>query len=119
MTRGLRRTVGTGRAIVSLARTSRISFLAAATAYYAFVSVFPLVLLVIAVGSLLGGDALAEQALTSISGILSDNGQELVRETLSGGASRGGATVVGVGVLFWSGLRVFRGLTLAFATIYR
>jgi len=112
------RLLGTGREIVDRTRTSRLSFLAAATAYYAFVSVFPLVLLLVAVGSLLGGDTLAGQVLAAVSGVLSESGQELLRGALSGGAGRGGATVASVGVLAWSGLRVFRGLTLAFATVY-
>ena len=109
---------GTGREIVGLTRTSRLPFLAAATAYYAFVSVFPLIVLGIAVGSLVGGDALAQQGIATVSGVLSPSGQDLLREALSDGAGRSGATLVGIGVLFWSGLRVFRGLTLAFATVY-
>jgi len=110
--------LGTGRNIVGLTRRSRLSFLAAATAYYAFVSVFPLVLLVIAIGSLLGGDALAEAVLAAVSDVLSPSGRDVLRDALASGAGRGEATVVGVGVLFWSGLRVFRGLTLAFGTVY-
>jgi membrane protein len=78
----------------------------------------PLVLLVVAVGSLLGGDAIAERVLGAISDSLSASGRELLRETLTSGTGRTGATVVGVGVLAWSGLRVFRGLTMAFGTIY-
>ncbi|WP_135667635.1 YhjD/YihY/BrkB family envelope integrity protein [Halorhabdus rudnickae] len=113
-----RTVLGTGREIVGLAQSSRLSFLAAATAYYAFVSVFPLVLLIIAVGSLLGGDALAGQVVATVGGALSPSGRALLREALVSGAGRGGATLVGVGVLLWSGLRVFRGLTLAFATVY-
>ena len=109
---------GTGREIVGLARTSRLPFLAAATAYYAFVSVFPLALLVIVLGSLLGGDGLAETVVAAVGGALSPSGRALLREALVSGAGRGGATIVGVGVLLWSGLRVFRGLTLAFATVY-
>ncbi|MFW5974503.1 MAG: YihY/virulence factor BrkB family protein, partial [Natrialbaceae archaeon] len=110
--------LGTGRDIVGLTLSSRLSFLAAATAYYAFVSVFPLVLLVVALGSLLGGDLLADALVGAVSGVLSESGREVLRETLSSGAGRGGATVAGVAVLLWSGLRVFRGLTLAFATVY-
>jgi len=110
--------LGTGREIVGLTQTSRLSFLAAATAYYAFVSVFPLVLLVIAVGSLVGGDALAEQVVAAVSGVLSPSGQDVLRETLASEAGRGGATLVGITVLLWSGLRVFRGLTLAFGMVY-
>ncbi|WP_136689425.1 YhjD/YihY/BrkB family envelope integrity protein [Halorhabdus amylolytica] len=109
---------GTGREVVGLTLSSRLSFLAAATAYYAFVSVFPLALLVVAVGSFVGGDVLAEAVVGAVSGVLSETGRDLLRETLSSGAGRGGATVAGVGVLLWSGLRVFRGLTLAFATVY-
>ncbi|WP_181685120.1 YihY/virulence factor BrkB family protein [Halorhabdus salina] len=118
MSHRVRGVIGTTRGIVTTVRESRLSFLAAGTAYYAFVSVFPLVLLVVAIGSLLGGDAIAEEVLGTVSSVLSPSGRELLRGTLASENGRASATVVGVGVLAWSGLRVFRGLTMAFGTIY-
>ncbi|MFW5978235.1 MAG: YihY/virulence factor BrkB family protein, partial [Halohasta sp.] len=113
-----RRLVSTGWAVAGVIRTSRVSFLAAATAYYAFVSVFPLVLLVLAVGSIVGGEPLAERVVATIGNALSPNGQTLLVEAITSDAGRGGATIVGIAGLLWGGLRVFRGLDLAFAAIY-
>ncbi|MFB6202773.1 MAG: YhjD/YihY/BrkB family envelope integrity protein [Halorhabdus sp.] len=118
MARTVRGVLGTGREVVALTRRSRLSFLAAATAYYAFVSVFPLVLLAVVLGSVFGGNVLAERIVAAVGNVLSPGGQTVLRDALSGRAGRGGATLVGVAVLVWSGSRVFRGLTLAFATIY-
>ncbi|WP_158855223.1 YihY/virulence factor BrkB family protein [Halorhabdus sp. CUG00001] len=118
MQRQGRELIGTTREIVTTVRETRLSFLAAGTAYYAFVSVFPLVLLVVAVGSLLGGDAIAQQVIGTVSGALSPSGRQLLQEAFVSESGRTSATIVGVGVLAWSGLRVFRGLTIAFGTIY-
>ncbi|WEL20168.1 Ribonuclease BN [Halorhabdus sp. BNX81] len=118
MTTADRTAVGTGRAIVSVARETRLSFVAASTAYYAFVSIFPLTLLVVAIGSLAGGEALADQVVASVSGVLSPSGQALLEAAITGAGSRGEATTIGTIGLLWSGLRVFRGLDQAFATVY-
>ncbi|PSQ33611.1 hypothetical protein BRD09_00260 [Halobacteriales archaeon SW_10_68_16] len=85
--------VGLARAVVVTARDQQLSFLAAAIAYYAFVSLVPLVVLALAIATLVWG------GLTSTSG-------------------RGGATVLGVVVLLWSSLRLFRGLDIAFSRVY-
>lgn len=118
MTRLAHDPVGTGRAIVTQAREARLSFVAAATAYYAFVSIFPLALLVVAVGTLLGGEALAEQIVAGVAGVLSPSGQSLLEDAIAGVGGRSEATAIGIVGLLWSGLRVFRGLDTAFATVY-
>ena len=118
MTHLVRDPIGTGRAILTQAREARLSFVAAATAYYAFVSIFPLALLVVAVGTLLGGEALAERIVAGVAGVLSPSGQSLLEDAIAGVGGRSEATVIGVVGLLWSGLRVFRGLDTAFATVY-
>ncbi|CCQ33637.1 ribonuclease BN protein [Halorhabdus tiamatea SARL4B] len=118
MTHLVRDPVGTGRAILAQTREARLSFVAAATAYYAFVSIFPLALLVVAVGTLLGGEALAEQIVAGVASVLSPSGQSLLEDAIAGVGGRSEATVIGVVGLLWSGLRVFRGLDTAFATVY-
>ena len=95
-----------------------MTLLAASLAYYAFVSVLPLLLFLLAVASLSAGDALADRLVVAVSGALTPAGEQLRRQTVTNAAGRGGATVVGLLVLLWSGLKLFRGLDLAFSQIY-
>jgi len=107
------------REVVSLLRTEQVTFLAAAIAYYAFVSVLPALLLLLAVASAVGGNDLATRVVESSGGALSPVGQDLLRETLVSAAGRAPATLVSLPVLAWSTLKVFRGIAIAFGRIYR
>jgi YihY family inner membrane protein len=106
------------RAIATHAQERRITFLAAAVAYYAFVSILPLMLVAVVVTTTIGGEALAETVLESVSEFLSPSGQDLFLETLTSGEGRTSVSVVGSLVLLWSALKVFRGLDLAFSEVY-
>ncbi|GAA0298047.1 YihY/virulence factor BrkB family protein [Halarchaeum salinum] len=106
------------RAVVASARRHEITFLAAGVAYYAFVSLVPLLVLALAIGSALGGDALADYALDAVGTFLTPAGQHVVTETVRSAVDRRGATLAGLALLAWSGLRVFRGLDAAFSRIY-
>ncbi|MFB6219477.1 MAG: YihY/virulence factor BrkB family protein, partial [Halobacteriaceae archaeon] len=100
------------------ARDRQVQFLAAAVAYYAFVSLVPLALLAVAVGTALGGERLAAAAATAAGGLLTPTGQALLRDALVAPTGRGPATAAGLVVLLWSGLRLFRGLDTAFSQVY-
>ena len=108
--------LGTGRALVALVRREQLPFLAAAIAYYAFVSLVPLLVVALAAGTAIAGESLTVRVLTAAGDVLTPEATELVEDALSG--DRTGVTVVGLAVLAWSGLRVFRGLDVAFARIY-
>ncbi|QSW99118.1 YihY/virulence factor BrkB family protein [Haloterrigena alkaliphila] len=95
-----------------------LSFLAAAFAYYAFVSLIPLVLLALVVGSLLGGEAAAERLIVVAGDFLPAAGEELVTDALTTESGRAQATVVALVVAAWGALKVFRGLSLAFDKVY-
>lgn len=106
---------------VSIYRTSSdrdLTLLAAGFAYYAFVSLIPLVLLVLVVGSLLDGEAIAEQLILLAGDALPAAGEELVTDALTTEAGRAEATIVAVVVAAWGALKVFRGLSLAFDRVY-
>lgn len=125
MSQSTRRATGTlgrgvtvGRAIVTRIQVTEVTFLAAAVAYYAFLSLLPALLLLLAVSSVLGGDALANTLVATTGNFLTPAGEDLVRDAVRNAAGRGGATVVGVAVLLWSMLRVFRGLDVAFLKVY-
>ncbi|SEW21070.1 YihY/virulence factor BrkB family protein [Halobacterium jilantaiense] len=117
MTR-LRRAAVVARQTATGARDEQVTFLAAAIAYYAFVSIVPLVLLGVTVGQALGGDALVEEGLRLTDEFLSGTGQQAVRNAVTNTEGRASATVVSVALLAWSGLKLFRGLDVAFSQIY-
>ena len=110
--------MSTVRSVVDLARDRNLSYLAAGIAYYAFVSVIPLMLLAMVVASIIGGEALADRVVGMLSQQLSSSGQEVVTQTLTDPAGRGAASVVGILALTWSGMKLFRGLDIAFDAVY-
>lgn len=115
------RTRRAGEIAVAVARAAlaeRVTFLAASIAYYAFVSFVPLLILALTVGTLVGGEGLAALLVDAVDDLLTPSGQELLREALAGGAGQGGVTAASFVVILWSGLRVFRGLDVAFAQVY-
>lgn len=106
------------RSLVAVVRGEQLTFLAAAIAYYGFVSVIPLLLVTLAVGTAVAGPTLAAQVLALVGEFLTPQAGTLVEQALLSGAGRGGATLLGLAVLFWSSLRVFRGLDIAFSRVY-
>jgi len=110
--------MSTARDVFDLARDRNLTFLAAGIAYYAFVSVIPLLLLALAVASVLGGDALAARVTSMLNQQLSAAGQESISRMLTSTSGRGAASVVGLLGLTWSALKLFRGLDQAFDEIY-
>ncbi|WP_440988583.1 YihY/virulence factor BrkB family protein [Haloarchaeobius baliensis] len=105
-------------AVVAIARDEQLTFLAAAIAYYAFVSLFPLALLVVAVATAIGGETLATRIVEMASETLTPSSQELLRDALVASEGRGGATIVGLVVLVWSALKVFRAIDRSFSAVY-
>ena len=116
MNQRARRTLTVVRAIVHEIRTERITFMAGSIAYHAFVSLLPLLLLVLAVVAAIDQPGIEQ-------GIL-----DLARATLTPGAAdilvgelrstSPGVSVLGLLVLVWGTLRIFRGLDTAFSDIY-
>jgi len=95
-----------------------VTFLAASVAYYAFVSLVPLVVLALAVGSLLGGPALAERLVDAAGDLLPNVGEELLTTALAAESGRTEASLVAVAIATWGGIKVFRGLSKAFDRVY-
>jgi YihY family inner membrane protein len=106
------------RRLAREARDAQVTFLAAAIAYYAFVSLVPLLLVALAVGTALGGERVADAVVAAVGDVLTPGGRELLTEALLGATGRGPATAAGLVVLLWSGLRVFRGLDIAVSRVY-
>ncbi|WP_227375684.1 YihY/virulence factor BrkB family protein [Haladaptatus halobius] len=109
----------TARSVVSVVQERNVTFLAASFAYYAFVSIFPLALLAIAVGSLVGGEAFAQTLVQQFRGLLTGQGARFLQQAITSSSGRASASVIGVVVLLWSALKLFRGLLLAFEEVYQ
>lgn len=103
---------------MDVARDRNITMLAASFAYYAFVSIIPLLTLVVVLGSFLGGEAFVQFVVARVESLLSQSGARIVRRALTAGTGRAGAGIVSFVFLLWSALKVFRGLDIAFAELY-
>ncbi|MCL7416855.1 MAG: YihY/virulence factor BrkB family protein, partial [Halalkalicoccus sp.] len=110
--------VGIGRDVVEEVQETEATFLAASIAYYAFVSLIPLLLFTFVAVSAIGGQALADQILNRTSDFLAPAGQEAIEGAITGEGGRGGATIASSVVLLWSALKLFRGLDTAFSIVY-
>ncbi|PSQ24585.1 hypothetical protein BRD04_01165 [Halobacteriales archaeon QS_9_67_17] len=118
MNRRISRLGGVARAVVVAVQSDRITFIAASLAYYAFISLLPLLLLAVVAASVLGGSELAASVGRTATETFGPEAGTLVESALQSATGSGGATVAGTAVLLWSGLKVFRGLDVAFSLVY-
>lgn len=109
---------GAARSVVGVVRDRNVTFLAASVAYYAFVSIIPLLTLILVVGSIVGGESFAEAIVEQIQGSLSGSGASVVEDALTNESGRAGAGLVSVLFLLWSAIKVFRGIDIAFDEVY-
>ncbi|MEF8858224.1 MAG: YihY/virulence factor BrkB family protein [Halolamina sp.] len=114
----LRSAVGTAKRVGTVASQQEITFLAAAVAYYAFLSLIPATVLALVIATTFGGEELATVVLNSAGEFFTESGQEVLVAALTATEGRGGATVVGVAFLLWGTLKVFRALDTAFRNVY-
>ena len=110
--------VGFGRTFVEQFGERDVTYNAASIAYYAFVSLIPLLLLVLVLATTFGGQDLANRITQQAGNSLPNGAGQLLTSALTGSTGAGGATVVGIVTLVWSALKVFRGLDIAFSRMY-
>jgi len=94
-----------------------VTFMAGGIAYNAFISLAPLLILLFLVVSTLGGgleQRVVDSAGTWLPGPIAD----VVTQLFQGDGSSGGASAIGLIVLIWGTLKIFRGLDTAFSEIY-
>ncbi|WP_262178233.1 YihY/virulence factor BrkB family protein [Haloarcula laminariae] len=106
-----------GKRIASDVSEKNVSFMAAALAYHAFISLAPMLLLVFLVLTTVGTgleERIAAIAGTWLPGPIAD----VVTQLLRGNADGTGASIIGLVVLLWGTLKIFRGLDTAFSEIY-
>jgi membrane protein len=106
------------RALVHEVRTEKVTFLAGSIAYHAFVSMLPLLLLLLAVLSRVGDRTLTDAVLELARAVLTPGASDLLLNELQQGATSTGVSLFGLAVLLWGTLRIFRGLDTAFSDIY-
>lgn len=95
--------------VVRRAHDLDVEYPAASLAYYGFISLFPLLVLAIAVLS----PSVASQIRQSTPPFLTPGARQLVYEAMADGPGRTGATVLAALVLVWSGVNV----TLGFRSV--
>ena len=92
--------------------------MAASIAYHAFVSMLPILLLLLLVVSAFGSDRFDATFVEMMRALLPATGQQVVTDTLRNATASAGLSVVGVGVLLWGTSKIFRTMDAAFAEIY-
>lgn len=103
------------RGFVAVVREENLPFMAAGIAYYAIASVVPVLVLLLAV---LGAFGAAQPASSAVRASLDGGGGRVLDAVLTATRGRGTVGAAGLLVLLWSGSKIFRGLTVAFAEIY-
>ncbi|WP_079979417.1 YihY/virulence factor BrkB family protein [Halapricum salinum] len=106
------------RAIVHEARVEKIPFLAGSIAYHAFVSLLPLFALLLYVASGLGNASMEAGLIRLSRAVFTEGAQEVLIAEMRDASRSTGVSVLGIVVLIWGTLRIFRGLDTAFSDIY-
>jgi len=113
-----RRTWDVLRAIVHEFRVENIPFMAGSIAYHAFVSMLPLLVLLLFAVSSIADASLTERVLTAVEIVLTPQGRDLVESAVTTGDPSRGVSLLGGLVLLWTTLRIFRGFDKAFSDVY-
>lgn len=116
MTVSLERAETLLRALVHEIRTERLTFMAGTIAYNAFLSLLPLLFVLLAIVSLIGGNELEADVISMAETLVTPGAAEIFVAELRNASI--GASLVGIAALVWGMLRVFRSLDMAFSDIY-
>ncbi|MFC7143083.1 YihY/virulence factor BrkB family protein [Halosimplex aquaticum] len=106
------------RGLVSVYRKRDVPFMAGSIAYAAFVSLIPLVALLVVAASVLGGEALRQTVVDLTAMHLTPSSQGVVSQSLERARGSVRLSLVGLAALLWTVLKVFRSLDTAFSTLY-
>ncbi|MDS0284210.1 YihY/virulence factor BrkB family protein [Haloarcula onubensis] len=104
------------RAVVHEARVEKITFMAGSIAYHAFLSILPLLLLVLTVLQRTENVAVRDSVVGIIESVLTEQASALIQQGLSDADAS--VSLLGLVFLVWGALRIFRGLDTAFSDIY-
>lgn len=104
------------RAIIHEVRTEKLTFLAGSIAYHAFISILPLLLLVLAVLERTPSGGLRDAVFRVTQAVLTDEAGDVILQGISQADTS--VSILGGAFLVWGALRIFRGLDTAFSAIY-
>ncbi len=110
--------VSFGKSIVAGIQAKKVPFMAASLAYQAFISLLPLLVLVFFLVTIVGDEQFASQTTAATEGFLPESGQLLIEEAIEDSPATAGSTLIGLVILLWGSLKIFRGLDTAFSEIY-
>lgn len=103
------------RQVIATVREENLPFMAASIAFYALASILPLLALSLAILSLVGA---VDETVTLVQMALDGVAERAVEAGLTATRGRHVAGAVGLVIAMWSAVKVFRGLSVAFAQIY-
>jgi membrane protein len=106
----------TARSLVNLIREEEVPFKAASIEFYAIASFVPLLIIALAVLSCFGA---ADTLVELLQSNLSQNAGAVLDNALTNTQAGGIAGGLGVLVTLWSGTKIFRGISIAFAELYK
>lgn len=104
--------------VVLEGRKQNLPFLAGSLAFYAFVSLLPLLLLVLVAATVFAGETVALYLLALTRLYLSPAGENLITGALTDAAGWVGSSFIGLVVLVWAAFRMFLGIDIAFSQLY-
>ncbi|WP_254279380.1 YihY/virulence factor BrkB family protein [Haloarcula marina] len=103
-------------AIVHEVRAEKVTFLAGSIAYHAFLSILPLLLLLLAVLQRTENLALRDSIVGIMQLVLTQQASDVIQQGLT--EADASISILGIVILVWGALRIFRGLDTAFSDIY-
>ena len=104
------------RAVVHEARVEKITFMAGSIAYHAFLSILPLLLLVLTVLQRTENVGIRDSVVGILESVLTEQASVLIQQGLADADAS--VSILGLVFLVWGALRIFRGLDTAFSDIY-
>jgi len=106
------------RALVHEVRVEKIPFLAGSIAYHAFISLLPLFALLLFVASGVDDGSMEAELIALGRAVFTEGAQEILIQEIRDSSRSAGLSGLGIVVLLWGTLRIFRGLDTAFSDIY-
>ena len=100
-------------------RDRDVPFMAGSIAYYAFLSLFPFLMLLFLAVSTIGNEQLAAFVESGTEAYLTPTAQSVVLDSIRKASGRVQLSVIAVLTLVWGITSVFRGLDTAFSRLYR
>lgn len=117
-TPSFRRPIRLARAVLDHALATDVPFMAGAIAYQAFISLLPMLFLLVVVTTTIGGVDLTERLLSITVGQLPVDARDIVRTAVRNAVTRTGNSTIGVVVLGFGAFAVFNGFDKAFTDLY-